>query len=122
MAMPAAILLAGAMLSSCGNGAKEKAYLLTGGDPRRGAAAIARYGCGSCHSIPQIAGAHGLTGPPLAGIGNRIYVAGMLANNPVNIERWIRNPKIVNERTAMPNLGVTEQDAVDIAAYLYSLK
>jgi cytochrome c1 len=36
--------------------------------------------------------------------------------------RWIRNPKAVDEKTVMPNLGVTQGDAADIAGYLYSLK
>jgi cytochrome c len=36
--------------------------------------------------------------------------------------RWIRDPQSVNPRTVMPNLGVTEQHARDMAAYLYSLR
>jgi cytochrome c1 len=51
-----------------------------------------------------------------------MYVAGVLANTPDNLVRWIRNPKDVNSQTAMPAMGVTDQDATDIAAYLYSTK
>jgi cytochrome c1 len=58
-------------------------------------------------------------GPPLTGIRNRVYVAGMLANTPENLARWIHDPKSVNNRTAMPNLGVTKEDAIDISTYLY---
>jgi cytochrome c1 len=36
--------------------------------------------------------------------------------------RWIRDPPGVDAKTAMPRLGVTEPDARDIAAYLYTLK
>jgi cytochrome c1 len=36
--------------------------------------------------------------------------------------RWIENPKAVDEKTVMPNLGVTHQEARDIAGYLYTLK
>jgi cytochrome c len=86
------------------------------------AAAVARYGCGSCHIIPGVSGAFGLAGPPLAGIGNRIYIAGVLQNTGPNMIRWIENPPGVDEHTVMPNLGVTHQDAVDIAGYLYTLK
>ena len=93
---------------------------VTSGDTARGAAAIYRYGCGSCHTIAKLSAAHGLVGPPLTGIGDRLYVAGMLQNKPENLEHWIRDPKSVNPKTAMPNLGVTSQDAIDIAAYLYS--
>ena len=94
----------------------------TGGDPGRGAAAIVRYGCGSCHTIGGISSARGLAGPPLTGIGSRIYVAGVLQNTPENLIRWIRHPKEVDEKTVMPDLGLSQEDATDIAAYLYTLK
>lgn len=87
-----------------------------------GAAAILRYGCGSCHTIAGISGAVGLAGAPLTGIASRIYIAGVLQNTPTNMVRWIENPKAVDEKTVMPNLGVTPKDAGDIAAYLYTLK
>ena len=94
----------------------------TGGDPVRGAAAIVRYGCGTCHTIGGISNARGLAGPPLTGIGSRIYVAGVLQNTPENLIRWIRHPKEVDEKTVMPDLGLSQEDATDIAAYLYTLK
>ena len=94
---------------------------ITGGDRGRGLAAIGKYGCGSCHTIAGISNAHGLVGPPLTGIGSRMYIAGVLRNTPENLVRWIRNPKGVDEKTAMPSLGVSEQEAADIAAYLYSI-
>jgi cytochrome c len=95
---------------------------VTSGDAQRGAAAIGHYGCGSCHIIPGISGATGLAGPPLSGIASRIYIAGVLQNTPDNMVRWIQNPKAVDEKTVMPNLGVTERDATDIAGYLYTLR
>ena len=111
-------LLAALMLFIAGcRGAGDK---ITGGDPDRGAAAIFRYGCGSCHTISRIQNARGKVGPPLTDIKDRMYVAGMLPNTPDNLEHWIRKPKSVNERTAMSDLGVTAQDANDIAAFLYS--
>ena len=119
-----ALVLAGALvgaLSGC-NARAQQGAAITGGDPPRGRAAIFKYGCGSCHTVAGIFDAHGLVGPPLTGIGNRMYVAGVLPNTPDNIVRWIRNPKEINEKTAMPALGVTQQDATDIAAYLYSTK
>lgn len=60
----------------------------------------------------------GQVGPPLTGIKNRMYVAGMLENRTETMATWIRDPKSINPKTAMPNLGVTEQDARDIAVYL----
>ena len=93
---------------------------VTSGDPGRGAAAIFHYGCGSCHTIAGLTAAHGLVGPPLTGLRDRLYIAGVLENNPENLEHWIQHPKAVNPKTAMPNLGVSAKDAGDIAAFLYS--
>jgi putative membrane protein len=120
----ALLVCAGATTSCTGqNQAQAKeANLVTGGDTHRGSAAIFKYGCGSCHTIAGIANAKGLVGPPLTGIGARMYVAGVLPNNPENIIRWIQDPKAVDEKTVMPVLGVTKQDATDIAAYLYGTK
>jgi cytochrome c len=109
------------MAVGCGRGSQNLAQL-AGGDPRRGAAAIRAYGCGSCHTIRGIRGANGLVGPPLTGIAQRSYVAGVLTNTPENLVRWIQNPPAVDPKTAMPNVGVTYRDAVDIAGYLYSRK
>jgi cytochrome c1 len=91
------------------------------GHPERGAQLIARYGCGSCHTIPGIDRADGLVGPPLTRFGARSYIAGELPNNAENLQRWISNPQAVEPGTAMPNLGVSAIDAQDIAAYLYTL-
>ncbi len=101
---------------------EQVAEAATGGSAARGNSALGRYGCGSCHVIPGVSGASGLAGPPLSGIGNRIYIAGVLQNTPANMIRWIENPPAVDEHTVMPNLGVTHQDAIDIAGYLYTLK
>src|SRR5579862_8259528 len=92
------------LLAGCGAGTEPPA--VSGGDPQKGRAAISNYGCGTCHSIDGIAAAHGLVGPPLTGIGDRMYIAGVLPNTPDNIVRWIQNPKAINEKTAMPVLGV----------------
>ncbi len=83
---------------------------------------VRQYGCETCHTIPGIRGARGLVGPSLDRIGARVYLAGALANTPENLIRWIRDPHGIDAHTAMPNLGVGEQDARDIAAYLYTLQ
>jgi putative membrane protein len=116
------IALVAAIGTSCTSGQARMAASVTGGDLKRGEAAIFKYGCGSCHTIAGIANAHGLVGPPLTGVAARMYIAGVLPNTPENIVTWIKNPKAVDEKTVMPTLGVTDQDATDIAAYLYSTK
>jgi cytochrome c len=94
-----------------------------GGRPEQGRLAMRQqYGCGACHVIPGVEGATGLVGPPLTHWSGRVYIAGNLANTPDNLVRWIRDPQGVEPGTAMPNLGVTEADARDIAAYLYTLR
>jgi cytochrome c len=120
-ALCTALFVALVATTGCDAGAKQAAAV-TGGDLQRGRSAIFKYGCGSCHTVAGISDAHGLVGPPLSGIGNRMYVAGVLPNTPDNIVHWIRNPKEVDAKTVMPVLGVSAQDATDIAAYLYSTK
>lgn len=95
---------------------------LTGGHVERGRQALRDYGCSSCHAIPGVVGAEALVGPPLDRMGVRVYVAGELLNTPDNLMRWIRNPRAISPRTAMPNAGVTADDARHIAAYLYTLR
>lgn len=110
-------------LGACGKGNVEKtAAAMTGGDPEKGKAAIRRYGCQVCHSVPGVEGARGQVGPALDGIGGRSYLAGQLPNTPENLIRWIREPQDVAPGTAMPDMGVTPDDAKDIAAYLYTLR
>jgi len=111
------------VLASCkGYSSRVAAEEMTGGNVARGEASISRYGCGACHTISGISGAQGQVGPPLTGIASRTYIAGVLENNPDNMLRWIQNPRGVDEKTAMPVLGVSEQEARDIASYLYTLK
>jgi cytochrome c len=97
-----------------------KVPIVTGGSAERGAVAIKRYGCAACHTIPGITTARGLVGPPLQGIAQRMYIAGVLPNQPENLVRWIMDPPAADAKTAMPRLGVTERDARDMAEYLYT--
>lgn len=95
---------------------------MTGGSTARGREAIRSYGCMSCHSIPGIQGATARVGPPLRGIASRSYIAGVMSNTPEHMIQWLRNPPSIDSKTVMPNMNVTERDARDIAAYLYTLK
>ncbi len=92
------------------------------GDPQQGKAAIAQAHCGACHRIPGLADAHGEVGPPLGGIGRRTVIAGVLPNTPANLASWIRTPQAVKPGDAMPNAGLGERQARDIAAYLATLR
>lgn len=80
---------------------------------------IASYGCGSCHSIPGVPGADARAAPPLDHFYARSYIAGILPNTEENLIQWIQNPQKIVPGNAMPDLGVTKEQARDIAAYLY---
>lgn len=125
LARRAAALLALAPLlplAACRQRHWRDAALATGGDPARGREAIARYGCGACHTVPGVPGANAVVGPNLEGIARRMYIAGVLPNTPSNMMRWIEDPQGVDHLTAMPEMGVTPVDARDIAGYLYTLR
>lgn len=85
------------------------------GDPERGRALVASYGCASCHDV-------GAVGPPLERVGARSYLAGKFPNVPGVMQQWIRHPQSLEPGTAMPDLGVGARDADDIAAYLATLR
>ncbi|MCE7990291.1 MAG: cytochrome C [Caldilinea sp. CFX5] len=91
------------------------------GNPAAGQVALQTYGCHSCHLIPGVTGANSLVGPPLIGWAERSYIAGSLPNEPAHLIAWIRFPQAIEPGNAMPNLGVTEEDARNMAAYLYTL-
>ncbi len=117
------LFLAGTLgLAACGSENRAAAvYVVPGGDVAQGALAIDSHGCGACHVIPGIPGADSHVGPPLTDWAQRQYIAGTLPNTPENLVRWIQNPQAIEPGTAMPNMAVSDADARDIAAYLYSL-
>lgn len=95
----------------------------TGGVGARAIPIMRANGCAGCHTIPGVPGAKGQVGPRLdASLAGRVHIGGVLANNPENMIRWIRAAREINPRTAMPSTGISEQEARDVAAYLYALK
>lgn len=101
---------------------RTTAAAITGGNVDAGKAAIARYGCGGCHAVPGVPGPAGQVGPSLAGVATRAHLAGALPNDPETMVRWLRHPQRLRPGTGMPEQGVTERDARDMAAYLYTQK
>ena len=88
------------------------------GDPARGRIALAQHACRACHMIPGVTGSETYVGRPLEGLAERRLIAGVLPNTQANLVRWIRDPKSVDPQTAMPVLGVSERDALDMSAWL----
>ena len=91
------------------------------GSPDRGRILVSQYGCPACHTVTS-ADAKGLVGPPLTGFANRSYIAGRFPNEPIDMQQWLQHPQAMKPGTSMPDLGVTERDAYDIAAYLATLR
>ena len=102
--------------------AERTAHELTGGDPRQGESAYKRFNCGACHAIRGVERADGRVGPALDKISGRAFLAGDQPNDPAHMIAWIQHPQAVRPGTGMPELGLGDQEARDIAAYLYTLK
>jgi len=80
-------------------------------------------GCVGCHSLVAYNAPKGLLGPNLANVGARTYIAaGTLPNTDENLAHWIRVPQDVKHGVLMPNLGVTEDEAKALVAFLRTHK
>ena len=110
------------MLSSCGAAQAPARDRLSGGDPDAGREVVAAIGCGACHAIPGVPGARGTVGPSLAGFARRAYIAGVAPNSTALLIRWVRDAPSIASDTAMPALPLSEPQARDVAAYLYTLR
>lgn len=100
----------------------RKVHVLTGGDPATGRDTLARLSCGGCHEIPGVHGAAGRVGPPLTHFAGRAFIGGRANNTPANLVRWIQDPHQFDPQSAMPPTGASDQQARDMAAYLYTLQ
>lgn len=115
------LLVAAGVVSGCQQQTSIP-WQISGAQPDRGPALIEAYGCGSCHTVPGVENARGTVGPPLSQFGRRAYIAGTLHNDPENLILWLRKPQSVLPGNAMPDTGLSQRDARDVAAYLYTLQ
>ena len=95
------------------------------GDADAGRALFSTRGCIACHVAPGVPGATGTIGPSLAGIGDparKPTLADGGANTPERIKTWIQDPQRLKPGTLMPNLGLSDQEASDLTAFLLTLK
>jgi cytochrome c len=96
------------------------ARALTNGDPTHASVLVTRYGCGGCHTIPVLPAADGKVGPPLSGLRQRVFIAGVLPNTADNLINWIVAPRAYSPGSAMPVTGISKAEAGDVAAWLYA--
>ncbi|HEX2864337.1 MAG TPA: c-type cytochrome [Deinococcales bacterium] len=126
LAVLVVVLIAGAYVLVFARGQGVASQLpqfdVPGADTGAGKNALAQMGCGSCHSVPGVANARGKVGPPLVDLADRVYIAGRLPNTPENLALWIQHPQLVDPGNAMPDMGVSQQDALNIAAFLYTVR
>jgi mono/diheme cytochrome c family protein len=107
--------------SGCENESSTELRVV-GGDPQAGRRIILDVGCGACHHIPGIAGALGIVGPSLNQFGRHALIAGVIPNRPTELVLWVREAPALVPDTAMPSMPITESQARDVAAFLYTLR
>jgi cytochrome c oxidase subunit 2 len=101
--------------------AQQAAAAVAAGDVAEGAALYAKSACVGCHTIRGVS--TGVIGPDLTHFGSRtMLAAGILPNTPENVATWIKNPLAIKPAAKMPALGLTDEQARALAAYLLSLK
>ena len=117
------VALACALCGLLSSGCQRLSAYVPGLDPdaERRIQLANRHGCASCHEIPGAA-VTGYVGPTLRGVQRRAYLAGGLPNTPDTLVEWIRFPNRARPGTLMPNLGVSESDARELADFLYTLR
>jgi cytochrome c2 len=95
-----------------------------GSPAAEGAQIIATKPCVGCHTIPGVPGATGTVGPNLAGVAGRPKIAGGAVSNasPDDLKKWILNPAAVKPGTPMPNVGLSDDEATKIVAFLETLR
>ena len=106
--------------------AKQPATVVTqvsaqGPQVQEGSQLFISKGCVNCHAVQGV-NTYNRVGPDLSHIGSRTSIAaGMLQNTPENMVRWLRYTDTVKPGVAMPNLGLNQEEAEALTAYLETL-
>jgi cytochrome c len=108
------------VLAAC-QGDEPDPIEIEGGDPEQGAALVDEYGCIECHYIPGVEGPHGTNAPGLQLWANRGVIAGAAPNQPEHVIAFLMDPNSIQPGSAMPNLGISEEEARHITAFLFTL-
>ena len=114
------IVVATLSLSACAE--KDLPRVISGADAARGLVIAERIGCAACHETPGVSWPSGRVGGTLAGFGERPMIAGRFPNQPDTLVQWLRDAPSLDPSTGMPALPLTEAEARDVAAYLYTLR
>ena len=119
--MRAALAVGLMSLGACAD-KTEAPRVIAGADAARGLAVVERVGCAACHRIPGIAWPTGAVGGSLDRFAERSLIAGRLPNQPDTLVPWLRDAPSLSRETGMPPMPITDAEARDVAAYLYTLR
>ena len=106
-------------LAACSGAGETRTRAVPAGDPERGLEIMREAGCGACHAIPGLDWPRGQVGPPLHGMGERALIGSGLPNRPATLIPYLMNAPDVDPGSAMPPMPITEEEARDVAAWLY---
>ena len=96
-----------AYLLAASDKAYKPLYKFSAGDAENGKKQFETVGCQACH---QLEGKGEAFGPDLSNIASKVNADWLVS--------WVGNPAHYNEKSKMPNLRLTEEQAMDIATYL----
>lgn len=98
------------------------AQVPTSGSAAQGLALFQQTSCMNCHSIKGTAANAGV-GPDLTHFASRqILGAGIVANNPANLHRWLTDPQEVKPGVKMPNYKFTPAQVKQLTDYIETLR
>jgi cytochrome c oxidase subunit 2 len=105
----------------------EQAQLVPAAPPssdnaQKGLALFEQTSCVNCHAIKGTI-ASATAGPDLTHFASRKQLgAGIVANTPENLRRWLRDPQQVKVGVKMPNFKFTDEQVMQLADYIETLK
>lgn len=106
-------------LAACSGATETQTRAVPSGDPERGLQIMSEAGCGACHDVPGLDWPRGQVGPPLSGMGGRALIGSGLPNRPETLIPYLMNAPAVDPGSPMPPMPISQEEARDIAAYLY---
>jgi cytochrome c oxidase subunit II len=105
----------------------EQAQLLpapppSGESAQKGLALFEQMTCVNCHAIKGTI-ASATFGPDLTHFASRKQLgAGIVTNTPQNLRRWLHDPQQVKVGAKMPNFKFTDEQVIQLADYIETLK
>ncbi|PYI95216.1 MAG: hypothetical protein DMF00_16305 [Verrucomicrobia bacterium] len=89
---------------------------------QKGRALFQQMSCVNCHAIKGTI-ASATIGPDLTHFASRKQLgAGIAANTPENLRRWLHDPQQVKIGVKMPDFKLTNEQATQLADYIETLK